>query len=151
MEFNCLGHKVNGEMDDLSQFLQLLYRFGKREVSLYVKAGNLLVTLHSFSLLIVKKKASLKGCLSLFFHMKGVLASRMPPGQHLGEVFWACSIKRRLRRWIKDTLDILRLCFLADLRTPHYLSREAGGRDQRKVNFYLVCSSITWTQINCAR
>lgn len=75
-------------MDDLSQFLQLLYRFGKREVSLYVKAGNLLVTLHSFSLLIVKKKASLKGCLSLFFHMKGVLASRMPPGQHLGEVFW---------------------------------------------------------------
>lgn len=53
MEFNCLGHKVNGKMDDLSQFLQLLYRFGKREVSLYVKAGNLLVTLHSFSLLIV--------------------------------------------------------------------------------------------------
>lgn len=56
MEFNCLRHKVNGEMDDLSQFLQLLYRFGKREVSLYVKAGNLLVTLHSFSLLIVKKR-----------------------------------------------------------------------------------------------
>lgn len=56
MEFNCLGHKVNGEMDDLSQFLQLLYRFGKREVSLYVKARNLLVTLHSFSLLIVKKR-----------------------------------------------------------------------------------------------
>lgn len=47
-------------MDELSQFLQLLYRFGKREVSLYVKAGNLLVTLHSFSLLIVKKKGFLK-------------------------------------------------------------------------------------------